>query len=63
MFKELGYKKVTDPFGVFNIERYVADEKAIDFYGDSRTMAVGTLELNVKEMQAIYLRCKELRWL
>ena len=60
MFKELGYTKITNLFELFNIERYITDEKAIDFYKDSKTMAIGTLEVNAKEINAIYQRC--LNW-
>ena len=67
MLKELGYEDLSDETGFGCIKLYGKYDKRIGFYNDKTFTVYGYLDgfeyLDMQELQAINMKCKELGWI
>lgn len=68
LFENLGYKKTKEIYENFTVIVYKSEDISIEFTSDKEIILTNksnnyeNVILNIKELQAINLKCKELGW-
>lgn len=68
LFKNLGYKKTKEIYENFTVIVYKSEDISIEFTSDKEIILTNksnnyeNVILNIKELKAINLKCKELGW-
>ena len=68
LFKNLGYKKTKEIYENFTVIVYKSEDISVEFTSDKEIILTNksnnykNVILNIKELKAINLKCKELGW-